>query len=67
MLDKEKDIEWLERGKELTQIDGIVRAWKHVLPEAFLERILVPLDAFRARCSAPTDVRQKYQRKEKEK
>jgi len=60
--DKQEDVEWLERGKELIKIDGIVRAWEKHLPEAFLEQVLVPLDGFRARCSAPSDVKAKYQK-----
>ena len=61
--DKQEDVEWMERGKELTKIDGIVRAWGQNLPEAFLEQISPILDGFRARCSAPADVKAKYCRK----
>lgn len=61
--DKQEDVEWLERGKELTQIDGLVRAWKHVLPEAFLKQMLAVLDSFRDRCTARADVKHKYQKK----
>lgn len=55
--EKHKDVEWMERGKELTKIDAIVRAWKRFLPEAFLEQISPILDGFRARCSARADLK----------
>ena len=57
--DKQEGVEWLERGKELCHIDGLVKVWRDMLPEEFVKQIMVPLGSFRARCSAPADVKAK--------
>lgn len=65
--DKKEDFEWAQRGKDLENIAKVVKAWADQLIAADLETCLKQLrailDGYIERCSAPNDVKEKYQKK----
>ena len=60
--DKREDFEWIERGKDLAEINVLVRAWKHMLPSEFLTRITHILKRYSNRSLSSNDAKYTYKK-----